>query len=141
MNTTPQAPSRNGGIEETGFGTAYVEFARTLRTWFVAYGVGAPVLVLSQDTLATKVAAAGSGRAIAVAFLLGAALQILQAILYKIAMWYLYMAQLYPERRDSPAVKRSEAIAEALWLELAFDGLTLLAFGWATVQLAVIATG
>ncbi len=34
-----------------GYYKVYEEYSKTLRTWFVAYGIGAPVLVLNNDEL------------------------------------------------------------------------------------------
>ena len=37
---------------------SYAEHNRILRTWLVAYGIGAPVLILSNDTLWARLASA-----------------------------------------------------------------------------------
>jgi hypothetical protein len=73
--------------------------------------------------------------------LLGVGFQVLQAILYKVAMWYLYLAELKPELRASRRFKFSDYVSEALWLELLFDGTTLLLFGWATIRLLFVVAG
>lgn len=134
--SNPQAPDKT----ETGFGSAYVEFAKTLRTWFVAYGIGAPVVILSQERLADRVTESGSAMVLATLFLLGVGVQVLQAITYKVAMWYLYMAELKPGLRATKRFKISDYVSEALWLELIFDGTTVLLFGWATSKLLFIVT-
>jgi hypothetical protein len=61
----------------------YAEFARTLRTWFVAYGVGAPALLLTNKELWRAVQGSGDARRIAEYFLAGAVVQIIEALLYK----------------------------------------------------------
>ena len=58
--------------EETGYYHAYAEFAKTLRTWFIAYGIGAPALVLSNKDLWNTVKGSGNLIYIAALFLLGA---------------------------------------------------------------------
>ena len=40
--------------EETGYVDNYLSFARTLRTWFVAYGIGAPVLIVKYPRLKAR---------------------------------------------------------------------------------------
>ncbi len=37
----------------------YEGYAQTLRTWFVAYGIGGPVLFLSSDGLREQLVASG----------------------------------------------------------------------------------
>jgi hypothetical protein len=75
------------GKEEVGFYEAYAGFARTLRTWFVAYGIGGPVLFLTNDNAAKTFRGAPSAHLIAYSFLSGVLLQILAALLSKTAMW------------------------------------------------------
>ena len=124
--------------DETGYATSYVEFAKTLRTWFVAYGIGAPVLVLSQDSLRAKLGMNSTARMLAVEFLGGVALQIIAALTYKIAMWYLYIGELDSGFRTTHRYRWSDRISVALWLELLFDFGTLSLFGWATLQMLKI---
>lgn len=45
--------------EETGFYEAYAGFARNLRIWFVAYGIGGPVLFLTNSEVWQKVSESG----------------------------------------------------------------------------------
>ena len=74
--------------EETGFFQAYAEFAKTLRTWFIAYGIGAPALVLSNKDLWITVKNSGCLAYIAFLFLVGVAFQVIRAFIYKNAMWH-----------------------------------------------------
>lgn len=123
---------------ESGFSSSYVEFAKTLRTWFVAYGIGAPVLVLNQDSLRSALTSSGQARAIAWCFLAGVGLQIFAAFTYKVAMWYLYMGELDPKFCDTVRYKVSERISLALWLEVLFDLGTMGLFAWATIHVFII---
>lgn len=128
--SVPQAVKR-----ETGFSSSYVEFAKTLRTWFVAYGIGAPVFVLGQDTLRASWQSIPDARFIAECFLGGVALQVIAALVYKISMWYLYMGELDEEFCNSTRYEWSESISVALWLEVLFDVGTIGLFGYATVRM------
>ena len=51
---------------------AYLEYNKVLRTWFVEFGIGGPVLFLVNESLAKRVAAAGTLRCLVLMFLLGA---------------------------------------------------------------------
>ncbi|MEO1616335.1 MAG: hypothetical protein AAFV88_10835 [Planctomycetota bacterium] len=69
---------------------AYVEYNRTLRAWFVGFGVAAPVLIATQDKLFEAVAQSTFGRSIAICFFAGVLLQITNAIANKWMNWYRY---------------------------------------------------
>ena len=46
--------------EEKGFYEAYKGFANNLRTWFLAYGIGAPVVLLSNEDSWSLISNSGS---------------------------------------------------------------------------------
>lgn len=72
---------------------AYGEYSKTLRAWFVAYGVGAPVLLFTNDAFVRALRASGAAKYAATLFLSGVALQILLASLNKVTMWTLYFGE------------------------------------------------
>src|SRR5437667_8179111 len=90
-------PTNRDPDEQRDLFQDYNEFAKALRTWFVAYGIGGPVLLLTNETLRSRIAASGSARYIAAAFLLGVAAQILLAILNKTTLWFCYRAAREPK--------------------------------------------
>jgi hypothetical protein len=61
----------------------YTDYARMLRLWLVAYGVGAPVLFLTQPQVADRLRQSGNGQFIAIVFLLGVAAQVINAAVNK----------------------------------------------------------
>ncbi len=136
---SPQ-PTETAEREESGFFPSYAEFAKTLRTWFVAYGIGGPILLVTRPELTTKVVQAGKAAAIGRLFLMGVALQIAQALIYKTCMWYLYLAELKPALKKTSRYKTSKYISEAFWIELLCDLGTVAAFGLATWMLFRILT-
>ncbi len=69
--------------KEQGFYAAYEEHTKTLRTWLVAYGIGAPVLFITHDTLMKAVQKSGEGRSLGLLFLIGVAIQVVLAALNK----------------------------------------------------------
>ena len=48
----------------------YTEYSKTLRTWLVTYGIGGPILFISQDQIATKLAASTDKSCIIYLFLI-----------------------------------------------------------------------
>lgn len=124
--------------QETGFYSSYSEFAKTLRTWFIAYGIGGPVLLLTHADLADKVVRSGRASRIAALFLTGVAFQVGAALTYKVCMWYLYLAEMKPSLRQTPRHKVVEYLSEAFWLEMLFDIGTIGAFTAATLMLVSV---
>jgi hypothetical protein len=120
--------------QEKGFYEAYAGFARNLRTWFIAYGIGAPVLFLSNKDAWARIASSGQGAQIAYLFLGGVAVQILAAIIYKTAMWYLYVSELDRHQAKGWRYRVSDWVSESYWLEMIFDVTTLVFFGIATFR-------
>jgi hypothetical protein len=127
------------GAQETGFWQPYSEFAKTLRTWFVGYGVGAPAVVLTQADLRLQLGASGMMAALAWFFFAGVLLQVLLAWVYKAAMWQLYLGETDEDRRNSRWYRSANAISEATWVEVVVDLATIVSFTIATfIAFAVI---
>jgi len=121
--------------EETGYYQAYAEFAKTLRTWFIAYGIGAPALVLSNKDLWNLVKGSGSLTWIAVLFLLGVTFQVIEAFIYKTAMWHLYVGESDEEHMKTWWYRMADRVSESYQLELFFDIGAFVFFAIATIVL------
>lgn len=72
----------------------YAHYARQLKTWFVAYGIGAPVLFASSESISAKVAKHVDCELIVLFFLVGVALQIVGTLFNKYSMWYVYQKDI-----------------------------------------------
>ncbi len=127
-------PRKQKTLLEKGFYEAYAGFARNVRTWFIAYGIGAPVLFVSNPEAWRTISGSGDGRTIAYLFLAGVAVQIAVAILYKTAMWYLYVSELDHHQARGWRYRFSDWVSESYLLEMAFDSATLVLFGVATAK-------
>ena len=119
-------------LEESGFYEPYSHLARTLRGWLVAYGIGGPVLMMSQDLFSDAVVESGNGRLISILFLLGLALQIAEALIQKYSMAVFYESEL-----DISVVERRRYRAAAFFtdqylLSIVFDVATIAAFSIGT---------
>ena len=127
--------------EESGFYEAYAGFARTLRVWFTAYGIGGPAVFLTNEAAGKRLFSSGDGSVVAYAFLGGVAVQIAVALFYKTAMWYLYIGEFNPNSKASWLYKASDWLSESYWIEFVADLVTLALFGGATLRvLKVFAT-
>lgn len=123
--TLPVVPSHPA---VSHFKEPYRDFAKALRTWLIAYGVGAPVLVASQASLAAAVARSGFGETAVVCFLGGVAIQIAGALLYKTTMWYLYAGEIDTNMRNYKRYKIADWVSMQYWLEFGIDAATLTLF-------------
>jgi hypothetical protein len=114
--------------------TAYQWHANTLRTWFVAYGIGAPVLFLTQEKVWAKFSQSDYCGAVAGLFLTGVGLQVLLAMLNKTIMWLLYFGSLEPETRAGRWWHlAADRVSEWIWLDILVDLVSFAAFAAATV--------
>jgi len=91
--TSPE-PDDDGAGE---YFAVYEHYSNLLRTWLMAYGIGAPVLVLTNENLWKQVAASGSGSRIGWPFVVGVTLQALLAAANKATAWVVYFGQIRPE--------------------------------------------
>jgi hypothetical protein len=110
----------------------YAEFAKTLRTWFIAYGIGFPVLLFSNNDAWETIKSTGNIRLIGMLFLAGVSIQVLEALIYKNAMWYLYRGEENLQIKNKVCYKTFYYISECYLLEISLDILTLICFAIAT---------
>jgi hypothetical protein len=124
----------------TGYFEGYASFAGVLRTWLIAYGIGGPVLFVTHSEVAKQLSASGQSRHIAILFLIGVLLQVIVALLYKGAMWYLYFGEEDDEIQKTKRYKFSDWLSGEFWIEFLFDSASIALFSWATVRMLNILT-
>src|SRR5665811_1643702 len=118
--------------KEIGFYEPYVFFARTVRTWFMAYGIGVPVLLFGNAEAWKAMVAKGAAPEVIRLFLIGVALQVLTGIIFKGAMWYQYMEEIGELSRTSKRYRLADGLSNAYWPEAAIEVVTLALFSYAT---------
>jgi hypothetical protein len=133
-------PRQHGSETEGDLFDDYNEFAKVLRTWFVAYGIGGPVLLLTNEAVRSKIAASGFARCIAAAFLIGVGSQVLLALINKTALWLCYKAAREPNLRKRPAYRAAEWFAYEFWIDFLADLSSFVFFAWATYQVFMTLT-
>jgi hypothetical protein len=127
-------PPTDTPATETGYWQPYAEFAKTLRTWFVGYGVGAPALVLTQPAVRQRLINSGRMHTLGWLFLSGVFLQVILVFVYKTVMWELYMGEADEARRTRRWYRNASALSEWGWLEVSVDLLTIALFTIATLM-------
>lgn len=119
---------------------AYEHYSGLLRTWLVAYGIGAPVIVLTNETVWYLLRASGESKLIAAFFLGGVAIQVLLATLNKVLMW----SSCYAEDHEKFQSTRRFAIVKHLrgmfWIDTLADLGAIALFGLATYKIFVVVT-
>lgn len=118
--------------EESGFYEAYAGFANNLRIWLLAYGIGAPVVLLSNEHAWKAIVDSEQGKFLAILFFAGVALQIIAAVMYKTAMWFLYMGELKKSYRKTKMYKAADYLSENYLIESGIDVATIVIFGVAS---------
>lgn len=120
------------GTQADEYLNAYGEHARTLRTWLVAYGIGAPVLLMTNDSFSLAVRESGSAKLMAGFFLAGVALQVLLSAINKGSMWGLYYGETALTFKRSAWYKLAFGLSERYWIDFVVDVVTLILFVVAT---------
>lgn len=104
----------------------YVEYSRTLRAWLISYGIGAPVLFITQESLAKNILESGNAKCIIILFVFGVFFQVLIAFINKCINWIIYAQKnTSPENR---CVKLADKASNWFWLDIMFDVLTVIVF-------------
>ncbi len=116
----------------------YEWHANTLRTWLVAYGIGAPVLLLTQDKLYDKVLISGVAQSIATLFLVGVALQVLLAFWNKTIMWICHYGETMPDFKKTCRYKIAEFLSEFYIVDFLCDLASIVVFAWATFRVCAV---
>jgi hypothetical protein len=115
--------------EAEEFYKAYEDYSRTLRTWLVAYGIGGPVLMLTNDRISKVLLTSGNARIIAGFFLAGVAIQVGITAINKAAMWICYFSE---EEENRWWCNAAHWLSSQFWIDLICDLGTLTAFAIAT---------
>jgi hypothetical protein len=119
-------------VDREGFYRVYEEYAKSLRTWFVGYGIGGPVLILTQDKVKQVVVDSGEARFIAILFLLGVGFQIFLSLLNKWINWGVYAYSESKRMSESKRFRFCSAVSEKEYIDIGLDVGSFLAFGLAT---------
>lgn len=115
-----------------GYLAVYQEHSKVLRTWLVAYGIAAPVLLMTHEVLLGKVILSRCAVLIAGLFLCGVVLQVVLAATNKAAMWGLYYGETNPAFKSTRAYALADRFSAMFWIDLLVDWVSLGVFGAAT---------
>jgi hypothetical protein len=120
--------------------SVYVEYMKTLRIWLVAYGIGGPVLFITQSSISTKILESGYARWIVVLFFIGVIFQIIIAILNKYVNWYLYCYADSKDRINPKIYECCEKISTKIFIDITCDVISICSFICSTIWVLWICT-
>lgn len=104
---------------------SYLDYNRILRSWFIAFGIGGPVILLTNDTLYADFLRLDEKGCIAILFFGGLFIQVFIAWINKMANWYKY------SRDDGRRFEIASWLLRQFWIDITADILSICAFGLA----------
>lgn len=131
-NQSKESIAPDGDGDGPGYFAAYSEHSNLLRSWLVLYGIGGPVLILSQDKLWGILVASKHIQCVAILFLLGVFIQVFLAALNKLVMWACYYGEMVPSYKSSRRYKWASNLSELYLIDFICDVFAMSAFSWAT---------
>ena len=122
----------DAGSEADGHYQNYAEYSKSLRSWLVAYGIGGPVLFLTNKDVYSKVAESASSVAIVDLFLFGVGLQILLSVINKWAAYHMYRGAFAPAYTSTMTYQIWSWINDRSWIDFLIDLVSIAVFVSAT---------
>lgn len=121
----------------------YSEYNKTLRAWFVAFGIAAPAIFITSKEAKEYLLLSPDINYIIRLFLIGVACQIFISFLNKFISWSAYYRDdctLMNGNDCHPASKYFASHENKIWIDIAFDVLTIVCFAAAIYKLLTIPT-
>jgi len=107
---------------------SYQEYNKALRTWFVAFGIGGPVLLLTRESMLSKLSSEMMLKPVAFLFIFGAAVQIFIAFINKIECWYCYYADVNQDYSKTKIGKFMLWLDNQFWIDILCDIMTIVSY-------------
>lgn len=134
----PDQPVRDVELVTTHWGN-YSEYSKTLRAWLVAYGIGGPVLIFTNDKLFDTFSKAANTPTIVRWFLAGVALQVALALINKWGAYNMYLGANDEGYKESLQYRFWDVVTDMHWIDMLLDVLSIASFVIATFLAFVIA--
>ena len=111
----------------------YAEYNKTLRAWLVGFGFGVPALFIVNTAAQEKLTLSPNASCIIWLFLIGAASQVLMALLNKIVSWCAYYKYDKGKKNVNHVVLILASLENKFIIDVVLDILSLVTFGWSIV--------
>ena len=110
----------------------YWKHASTLRGWFIAYGIGTIVVILSNKPV-LECFEPGKLKSMAMWFLAGVIFQVVLAFINKIYNYHLFLKTINKPKAESENAGPDISFGP-FWIDIVLDSLTIFAFAIATTK-------
>jgi hypothetical protein len=111
----------------------YQHYNTVLRSWFIGFGVGGPVILISNNDVLLKLKATGCAYLVGSLFFVGVGIQIIISFINKTVGWCNYFAEENQGFTDNWLYKAAIIFDEKYWLDVLADLLSIVTFTWVTV--------
>ena len=127
-------------IDNDEYFRVFEEYSKTVKGWFIAYGIGAPVLFLTQEKVSEKIIESGEAKLIVLLFLSGVVIQVFIALVNKWNNWYIYLK--YDNSKEynhqGMLVTFCCKLSRQVWIDILIDILSFCLFFFATAKVLMI---
>jgi hypothetical protein len=123
--------------ERKEYFSVYVEYNKVLRTWFVTFGIGGPLLLLANPAITATLIKKASLRPVVFAFLVGCAVQILNVILNKTSSWYAHSFCDDETAQPNSLIRFLIRTQKMYWIDAVVDITTFIVFGYSVIRLLI----
>ena len=122
--------------------STYEKLSGIIRTWLTSYGIVFFAFVVSQATIVEALKGQKeAAKLIFVVMIVGLAIQVASALVYKLLTAWEYHALLCPEFKKIIRYKLAKGFNELYLLEIGFDVATVLCYLYGTYKMASIIAG
>jgi hypothetical protein len=116
----------------------YGEYNKTLRSWFVAFGIAVPAIFITSKEAKEFLLKSPNINFIINLFFIGVTCQIIISLLNKFISWSAYHrddCKLMYDKDCHPAFKHIASLENAILIDFIFDLATIICFAWAIYKL------
>jgi len=117
--------------EVQGYFNQYWRHSSVLRNWFVAYGIGALVLVIHKN--GAFFATSNQKRLFVLFIVVAISLQVILTFLNKLVHWFIYCGENLKAYQETRRYKWSDKISECFLIDIAVDVLTIICYAGAFI--------
>ena len=117
-----------------GYYDVYSEYSRSIRAWFVGYGVGLPALLINNKDIVQKLSEQNQIHFVMSCITVGLLLQIFLVILNKAVMWSSYYGSCNPSFQNGNLYKSLDRLSKVYWIDFLAEVITTILFALATYR-------
>jgi len=119
--------------EEKEYFEIYSNYNTTLRAWFVGFGIGGPILILTNENLLMNLKVSGWLYVVGWLFIIGVGCQIAVAFINKHNNWLFYFGEVEESFQNRDIYKEAERVSKTIWIDITADLISIFSFYLASI--------